>query len=109
MTGFGADGARKRHDADYYAGVHRADGARGWLGFDGRPAHSAGQRYVTVLQFMFITTTGLYLSTLWMIFASIACLIGAGRTLGLDYYAMPAAKRGWKKLKWIKKWYLYND
>jgi NADH dehydrogenase len=62
-----------------------------------------------VLQFMFITTTGIYLSTLWMIFASVACLIGAGRTIGLDYYAMPWLKRRWKKLRWIKKWYLYHD
>ena len=62
-----------------------------------------------VLQFMFITTTGLYLNTLWMIFASVACLIGAGRTIGLDYYAMPWLKRRWKKIGWIKKWYLYHD
>ncbi len=62
-----------------------------------------------VLQFMFITTTGLYLNTVWMIFASIACLFGAGRTIGLDYYAMPYLKRQWKKVRWAKKWYLYND
>lgn len=62
-----------------------------------------------VLQFMFVTTTGLYLNTIWMIFASVACLIGAGRTIGLDYYAMPYLKRHWKHVRWIKKWYLYND
>jgi NADH:ubiquinone reductase (H+-translocating) len=62
-----------------------------------------------VLQFMFITTTGLYLNTVWMIFASVACLIGAGNTIGLDYYAMPYFKRHWKKVRWAKKWYLYND
>jgi NADH:ubiquinone reductase (H+-translocating) len=62
-----------------------------------------------VLQLMFITTTGLYLNTIWMIFASVACLIGAGHTIGLDYYAIPWIKRGWKKLPWIKKWYFYND
>lgn len=62
-----------------------------------------------VLQFMFITTTGLYLSTVWMIFASVACLVGAGHTVGLDYYAIPWFKRRWKNLRWIKKWYLYND
>jgi NADH dehydrogenase len=58
---------------------------------------------------MFITTTGLYLNTVWMIFASVACLIGAGHTIGLDYYAMPYFKRHWKKVRWAKKWYLYND
>ena len=62
-----------------------------------------------VLQFMFVTTTGLYLNTFWMIFAGIACLIGAGRTFGLDYYAMPYLKRKWKNVRWARKWYLYND
>jgi len=62
-----------------------------------------------VLQVMFVCTTGLYLGTFWMIFAGIAMLIGAGRTLGLDYYAMPVLKRGWKKLRPIRKSYLYHD
>jgi NADH:ubiquinone reductase (H+-translocating) len=62
-----------------------------------------------VLQFMFVCTTGLYLGTFWMVFGAVAVLIGAGRTLGLDYYAMPALKKGWKKLPFVRKWYLYND
>jgi len=62
-----------------------------------------------VLQAMFILTTGLYLSTFWMIFAAIAVLIGGGSTLGLDYYAIPALKRGWGKLKFVRKWYVYHD
>jgi len=62
-----------------------------------------------VLQVMFIMTTGLYLSTFWMIFAAIAVLIGGGSTLGLDYYAIPALKRGWGKLKFVRKWYVYHD
>ncbi len=62
-----------------------------------------------VLQFMFVCTTGLYLGTFWMIFAAIAVLIGAGRTLGLDYYAMPWLKKAWKKLPFVRKWYIYND
>ena len=62
-----------------------------------------------VLQFMFVTTTGLYLNTFWMIFAAIAVLIGAGRTFGLDYYAMPALKKGWKKIPIVRKSYLYHD
>lgn len=62
-----------------------------------------------VLQFMFVCTTGLYLNTFWMIFAAIAILIGAGRTLGLDYYAMPALKKWWKKLPIVRKLYIYND
>lgn len=62
-----------------------------------------------ILQFMFVTTTGLYLGTFWMIFAGIAVLIGGGRTLGLDYYAMPALSAWWKKKKWVRKLYIYND
>lgn len=62
-----------------------------------------------VLQFMFVCTTGLYLGTFWMIFAGIAVLIGAGRTFGLDYYAMPALKKGWRRLPLIRKSYLYHD
>jgi len=62
-----------------------------------------------VLQLMFVTTTGLYLGTFWMIFAAIAVLIGAGRTFGLDYYAMPYLKKAWKKLPFVKRLYIYND
>lgn len=62
-----------------------------------------------VLEFMFVCTTGLYLSTFWMIFAGIAVLIGGGRTLGLDYYFMPWLKKKWKKVGFVKRWYLYND
>ena len=62
-----------------------------------------------ILQFMFVTTTGLYLGTFWMIFAGVAVLVGAGRTFGLDYYAMPALKKGWKKLPVVRKSYLYHD
>jgi len=62
-----------------------------------------------VLQFMFLCTTGLYLGNSWMVFAGIVVLIGAGRTLGLDYYAMPALKKWWKKLPFVRKWYIYND
>ncbi len=62
-----------------------------------------------VLQFMFVCTTGLYLNTFWMIFAGIAMLIGAGRTFGLDYYAMPGLKKWWKKLPIVRKLYIYND
>ncbi|MFV0342484.1 MAG: FAD-dependent oxidoreductase [Anaerocolumna sp.] len=62
-----------------------------------------------VLQFMFVATTGLYLNTFWMIFAGIAVLIGAGRTFGLDYYAMPALKKAWKNIPIVRKLYIYND
>lgn len=62
-----------------------------------------------VLLFMFASTTGLFLSSFWMIFAGIAILFGGGRIFGLDYYVMPALKNGWKKIGWVRKSYLYHD
>lgn len=62
-----------------------------------------------VLQLMFIMTTGLYLSTFWMVFAAIAVLFGGGSTFGLDYYVIPFLKSKWSKLKFVRKWYLYHD
>ena len=62
-----------------------------------------------VLQGMFVCTTGLYLSTFWMIFAGIAVLLGAGRTFGLDYYAMPYLKNLWRRLPFVRRLYIYND
>ena len=65
--------------------------------------------FAIVLQIMFVSTTGLYLNTFWMIFASIALLIGAGKTIGLDYYTSPVMKKWWKNLPLIRKMYIYND
>lgn len=62
-----------------------------------------------ILQFMFVCTTGLYLNSIWMIFAGIAVLIGAGRTFGLDYYVMPWLKKKWKKIGFVKRLYIYHD
>jgi NADH dehydrogenase len=62
-----------------------------------------------ILQFMFVCTTGLYLGSFWMIFAGIAVLIAGGRSLGLDYYAMPVLKDAWKRLPFVRKLYIYND
>ena len=62
-----------------------------------------------VLQAMFLSTTGLYLNGIWMVFAAVAVLIGGGYTFGLDYYVGPFLKRHWKNVKWVKRWYLYND
>ena len=62
-----------------------------------------------VLQMMFVTSTGLYMSTWWMFFAGIAMLFGSGSVLGLDYYVLPALKKRWKNVGFAKKWYIYND
>lgn len=62
-----------------------------------------------ILMFMFVTTTGLYLSSFWMLFAAIALLWGAGSIFGLDYYLTPLLKKGWKRLGWVRRLYLYHD
>lgn len=61
------------------------------------------------LLFMFTSTTGLYLSSFWMIFAAIALLWGAGSIFGLDYYVTPLLKKGWKRLGWVRRLYIYHD
>lgn len=58
---------------------------------------------------MFITSTGLYLSTFWMLVAGIAMLWGAGSIFGLDYYTTPLLKKGWKRLDWVRRFYIYHD
>ncbi len=65
--------------------------------------------YSIILQFIFLTSTGLYMSSWWMIFAAIAMLFGAGRVFSLDYYVMPFIKKWWKNVKVAKKWYIYHD
>ena len=62
-----------------------------------------------VLMFMFVTTTGLYLSSFWMLFAAIVMLWGAGSIFGLDYYTTPLLKKGWKRLGWVRRLYIYHD
>lgn len=62
-----------------------------------------------VLLVMFLFTTGLYLTSFWMIFAAIALLFGGGHILGLDYYFIPFLKKAWKKLPFVRRLYIYND
>ena len=62
-----------------------------------------------ILLAMFVTTTGLYLSSGWMFFAAIVMLWGAGSIFGLDYYTTPLLKKGWKRLGWVRRLYIYHD
>ena len=62
-----------------------------------------------VLQLMFLTTTGWYMSTVWMFMASFAVLFAGSQSLALDYWVMPWLKDKWKKIPFVKKWYLYHD
>jgi len=49
-----------------------------------------------VLSFSFIMTTGMYERTWWMLFAAFACMGGAGRAFGADYYLMPYLNNAWE-------------
>ena len=62
-----------------------------------------------VLLFMFASTTGLYLSNFWMVFAAVAFLWGAGTVFGLDYYTTPLFKRYWRHNGLVRRLYLYHD
>ena len=62
-----------------------------------------------ILLFMFAATTGLYLSNIWMVFAAIALLYGAGSIFGLDYYTTPLLKKRWKRIGWVRRLYIYHD
>ncbi len=45
----------------------------------------------------------------WFIFAGIACMGGAGRALGLDYYVLPWLKRWWNNTGLARKTYLFME
>lgn len=62
-----------------------------------------------VLSVMFMTTTGLYFTSIWMIFAAIAIIFTGSRTLSLDYYFMPWLKKQWNKIPFVRKLYIYHD
>ncbi len=48
---------------------------------------------------------------IWFFAGSLALVSigGTGHVLSLDYYVLPWLKKQWKKLKFVKKWYIYND
>ena len=45
---------------------------------------------------LFVTSTGVYASDWWMVFASIATMGGAGRAFGMDHYLEPWYSRVWE-------------
>lgn len=48
---------------------------------------------------MFMTTTGMYDTSWWMLFAGIAVAAGAGRAFGLDHWVLPYFGRVWDATK----------
>jgi NADH dehydrogenase len=46
---------------------------------------------------------------LWYLIAGFALIGGSGSVFGLDYYVLPVLKKAWKKIGFVKKWYLYTE
>lgn len=59
------------------------------------------------LMMMFMSSTGIYEKSWWMIFASIATMGGAGRAFGLDYYLIPYLNNVWESFWKNKKFRLF--
>ncbi|MDA3846308.1 MAG: hypothetical protein PF505_07175, partial [Vallitaleaceae bacterium] len=46
---------------------------------------------------------------LWYLIGSVGTIGGSGSSFGLDYYVLPFLKKFWKRLPFVKKWYLFTD
>lgn len=46
---------------------------------------------------------------LWYLAGGVALIGGSGSTFGLDYYVYPRLKKLWRRIPWVKRWYLYTD
>lgn len=71
---------------------------------------SAPAAITSVLMGVMIWVSGMAAPEMvWYILGGIALIGGAGSTLGLDYYVYPRLLKRWKKLGFVKRWYLYTD
>ena len=62
-----------------------------------------------ILLLMFMSTTGLYLTSFWMLVGAVALMFGASSVFGLDYYTNPGLKRSWRNVGWVRRLYIYHD
>lgn len=46
---------------------------------------------------------------LWYMTAGVALIGGSGSTFGLDYYVLPWLKKQWKRIPFVRRWYLYTE
>jgi len=46
---------------------------------------------------------------IWYIVAAVALIGGSGSVFGLDYYVLPWLNKKWKKLKFVRRLYIYID
>lgn len=60
-----------------------------------------------VISLVFIVSGVFAWNQLWIVFAAFLMLGGAGRSLGLDHWVMPALKRKWNGTKFAKRTHLY--
>lgn len=49
------------------------------------------------------------LEMLWYMAGGVALIGGSGSTFGMDYYVLPFLKKIWKKIGFVKKYYLYTE
>jgi len=70
---------------------------------------SAPAAIASVLMGLMIWSSGMAApEMLWYMLAGIALVGGAGSTFGLDYYVYPRLLPRWKRLKFVRRWYLYT-
>ncbi|WP_040950728.1 NAD(P)/FAD-dependent oxidoreductase [Gorillibacterium massiliense] len=71
---------------------------------------SAPAAIITVLMGIMIWSSGMAShDMLWYMFSGVALIGGSGSILGLDYYVYPVLKKAWRKIPFIKRFYLYAD
>ena len=65
---------------------------------------------ISIVMTIAIAMTGMAdITMMWYFVGAIAILMGAGRTIGLDYYVIPWLKKHWINSKLAGKSYLYYD
>lgn len=71
---------------------------------------SAVASIASIVMGLMIWSSGMApIEMLWYMFGGVATIGGSGSTFGLDYFVLPFLKERWKKLKFVKKWYLFTD
>lgn len=65
---------------------------------------------LSVVMGLMIWSSGMApIEMLWYMAGGVATIGGSGSTFGLDYFVLPFLKKRWKKIKFVKKWYLFTD
>lgn len=71
---------------------------------------SAIASIVSILMGLMIWSSGMApYEMLWYLAGGVATIGGSGSTFGLDYWVLPWLKARWKKIGFVKKWYLFTE